>query len=210
MVFYLLREKPKIRILGEKFGASASTGMHELKNLLPKLIVAMRGSISWPHGNLPSWMGAMEKHFHCRLSGFNILAQVIIGLDSQMYQVTLHTGHNNDPGAWNISGVHSYVELATSNSWLTEVPPFLNYARSPMLGYSHYCLITPDLGQSRAWNNEQKAHRSIVETVIGNVKNWAIAKHVFRGAPEMQTMALLVVYQLSARKLARAPLKQIN
>jgi hypothetical protein len=72
------------------------------------------------------------------------------------------------------------------------------------------CLITSDLGQSRAWNNEQKAHCSIVETVIGNVKNWAIAKHVFRGAPEMQTMALLVVYQLSARKLARAPLRQIN
>jgi hypothetical protein len=42
------------------------------------------------------------------------------------------------------------------------------------------------------------------------MKNWAIAKHVFRGAPEMQTMALLVVYQLSARKLARAPLRQIN
>jgi hypothetical protein len=40
-----------------------------------------------------------------------MLAQVIVGLDSQMYQVTLHTGHNNDPGAWNISGVCSYVEL---------------------------------------------------------------------------------------------------
>jgi hypothetical protein len=40
-----------------------------------------------------------------------MLAQVIVGLDSQMYQVTLHMGHNNDPGAWNISGVRSYVEL---------------------------------------------------------------------------------------------------
>jgi hypothetical protein len=37
MVFYWLREKPKIRILGEKFGVSASIAMHELKNLLPKI-----------------------------------------------------------------------------------------------------------------------------------------------------------------------------
>jgi hypothetical protein len=29
----------------------------ELKNLLPKLIVAMQGSIFWPHGNLLSQMG---------------------------------------------------------------------------------------------------------------------------------------------------------
>jgi hypothetical protein len=92
MVFYWLCEKPKIRILGEKFGVSASTAMRKLKNLLPKLIVATRGSISWPRGNLPSWMGAIgcidctahlrtrvhprqaewyrrdkgvEKHFHC-------------------------------------------------------------------------------------------------------------------------------------------------
>jgi hypothetical protein len=63
---------------------------------------------------------------------------------------------------------------------------------------------------SRAWNNEQKAHRSIVETVIGNVKNWAIAKSVFRGTPEMQTMGLLVAYQLAARKLYNSPLRQIN
>jgi hypothetical protein len=59
MVFYWLCEKPKIRILGEKFGISASTTMHELKNLLPKLIVAMQGSICWPHENLPSWMSAI-------------------------------------------------------------------------------------------------------------------------------------------------------
>jgi hypothetical protein len=46
--------------------------------------------------------------------------------------------------------------------------------------------------------------------VIGNIKNWAVAKQVFRGTPEMQTMALLVVYQLSARKLKQAPLRLIN
>ena len=62
----------------------------------------------------------------------------------------------------------------------------------------------------KAWNNEQKAHRSIVETVIGNVKNWGVAKSVFRGTPEMQTMGLLVVYQLAARKLSNSPLRQIN
>jgi hypothetical protein len=54
-----LHEKPKIRILGKNFSVSASIAMHELKNLLPKLIVAMQGSISWPHRNLPSWISAI-------------------------------------------------------------------------------------------------------------------------------------------------------
>jgi hypothetical protein len=70
-----------------------------------------------------------------------------------MYQVNLHMGHNNDPVAWNISGMCS-----TSNSWLMEVPPFLNYAHSLMLGYSHYCFITLDLGQSE--------HRTINKRLI--------------------------------------------
>jgi hypothetical protein len=38
------------------------------------------------------------------------LAQVVVGLNGQIYQVTLHTGHNNDPGAFNISKVRTYVE----------------------------------------------------------------------------------------------------
>jgi hypothetical protein len=96
-----------------------------------------------------------------------------------MYQVTLHTGHNNDPGAWNISGVCSYVELHNIKLLADGSTSLFKLCMLTMLEYSHYCLITPDLGQSRAWNNEQKAHRSIVETVIGNVKNWAIAIHVF-------------------------------
>jgi hypothetical protein len=44
MVFYWLRKQPKIRILGKKYSISAFTAMHELKNLLPKLIVFMEGS----------------------------------------------------------------------------------------------------------------------------------------------------------------------
>jgi hypothetical protein len=46
--------------------------------------------------------------------------------------------------------------------------------------------------------------------MIGNIKNWAVAKQVFHGTPEMQTMALLVTYQLFARKLKQAPLCLIN
>jgi hypothetical protein len=59
MVLYCLHEKPKIRILAEKFGVSSSTAMHELKNLLPKLIVATCGSITWPREDMPSWLGVV-------------------------------------------------------------------------------------------------------------------------------------------------------
>lgn len=52
------------------------------------------------------WVVTVLTHF----LGFNILAQVIVGYDSTIFQVTLHTGHNNDPGAFNISGVRSFVE----------------------------------------------------------------------------------------------------
>jgi hypothetical protein len=55
---------------------------------------------------------------------------------------------------------------------------------------------------------EQKAKRAIVEIVFGNIKTWEVAKLVYRGSPEMQTMALMVVYQLVAEKLAVAPLRQ--
>jgi hypothetical protein len=43
---------------------------------------------------------------------------------------------------------------------------------------------------------EQKAKRVIVEIVFGNIKTWEVAKLVYCGSPEMQTMALMVVYQL--------------
>jgi hypothetical protein len=55
---------------------------------------------------------------------------------------------------------------------------------------------------------EQKAKCAIVEIVFGNIKTWEVAKLVYCGLPEMQTIALMVVYQLVAEKLAVAPLRQ--
>lgn len=49
--------------------------------------------------------------------------------------------------------------------------------------------------------------RAVVETVIGNVKTWEVAKYTFRGYPEKQSMALLVIYQLTAKKLVDNPLR---
>jgi hypothetical protein len=49
------------------------------------------------------------------------LAQVVVGFNGQIYQVTLHTGHNNDPGAFNISKVRAYVEDHNIKLWLMEV-----------------------------------------------------------------------------------------
>lgn len=39
-----------------------------------------------------------------------MMAQVVVGLDSRIYQVNLLTGHNNDQGAFSISGVRHFIE----------------------------------------------------------------------------------------------------
>jgi hypothetical protein len=75
-------------------------------------------------------------------------------------------------------------------------------------GYDHHTLITPNTSKGKQWNLEQKAKRVIVEIVFGNIKTWEVAKLVYCGSPEMQTIALMVVYQLVAEKLAVAPLRQ--
>jgi hypothetical protein len=63
--------------------------------------------VEWYHHDKGLFFGiTVLMHF----LGFNILAQVIVGYDYTIFQVTLHMGHNNDPGAFNISGVCSFVE----------------------------------------------------------------------------------------------------
>jgi hypothetical protein len=136
------------------------------------------------------------------------MAQVVVGPDSHIYQVNFLTGHNNDAGAFKITGLNASLFtkkvklLADGGSLLCS--NLLTYHQ----GYSHCTLVTPDQLKGKAWNNTQKSNRAIVETVFGQVKNWEVARNVFRGAPEIQTLALLVVYQLTAQKLRDSPLRE--
>ena len=76
-----------------------------------------------------------------------------------------------------------------------------------IIGYSHCQLVTPSYYKNKNWNNTQKSTRAVVETVIGLVKHWEVAHVVFRGAPETQALALMIVYQLTALKLLSHPIR---
>ena len=125
-----------------------------------------------------------------------MMAQVICGHDSRIFQVNLLTGHNNDAGAYNLTGVREYLVQR-------------NLKLCADGGYSHHCLETPAVSLGSAWNKKQKAARSLVETVIGMVKHWEVTNIVFRGAPEYQTLAVLLCYQLTAMRLLECPILNV-
>jgi hypothetical protein len=52
MVLHWLREKPKFRVLAQKFDVSPSVVHRDIVWLLPKLVVATRKHINWPDNPL--------------------------------------------------------------------------------------------------------------------------------------------------------------
>ncbi len=75
-------------------------------------------------------------------------------------------------------------------------------------GYSHESLVRPDDEDGRReWNNTQKSLRAVVETVFGLVQNFAVAGGVFRQSPELQELALMIVYHVTQYYLMLFPLR---
>jgi len=103
-------------------------------------------------------------------------------------------GHNNDKGMYRLTGMRDFLIEA-------------GYKLLADRGYSHSSLVTPDNQRSSQWNNQQKALRSVVETVIGLVRTWSVTDYTFRQSPELQELALLICYKLLAHSLAEYPLR---
>lgn len=61
LVLHWLREKPKLRMLANRFQLSVGYIHKEISLFLPKLIVATRGFVSWPtqYAQLRNWNGAI-------------------------------------------------------------------------------------------------------------------------------------------------------
>jgi hypothetical protein len=59
MALHWLREKPKFRILAQKFHVSIATAYRDVVFFLPKLVVASRGAISWPNLVMQGWEGTV-------------------------------------------------------------------------------------------------------------------------------------------------------
>lgn len=111
-----------------------------------------------------------------------------------IYDVCFLLGHNNDQGAFLISGMKEMVEREKI-FLLTDG------------GYSHHRLISPDKCKCSNWKNTQQSLRSVVETVIGLVKTYGVAGGVFRGSPELHELALMTVYQITNMMLKVYPLR---
>jgi hypothetical protein len=213
MVLHYLREHPKYRILSQKFNISPTLSHREVRYLLPKIYVSLQGEIRWPDQLYLGWEGVsgavdcthhprtrvhpFQADYYRRDKGFMLLSQVVCGLEGRLYQVDLLTGHNNDSGAFNITGLKSFL-IQNQIRLLADS------------GYSHHLLETPNDLQPKSTNMYQKGLRSIVEAVIGLVKNWRITSTVFRGSPEFQTVAVLTCFQLTAMRLNHSPLREIS
>jgi len=194
------------------FGVSKSTLSREIKYILPKLRVTLQESIRWPKQiSTHPFEGVMcaidcahhprtrvhprQADWYRRDKGFGILAQVVVPLEgNDIYDVQLLQGHNNDQGALHITQMDNFI----SEHQIKMIGD---------LGYWHARIVTPEPSYPSAWRKTQMALRSVVETVIGLVKNWGIAGSVFRGSPELQALAVMVAYQLTAIRLKELPLR---
>jgi hypothetical protein len=50
-----------------------------------------------------------RSYYYRRDKGFMILGQLVTGLNGEIYQVDLLCGHNNDPGAFEISSLKKFL-----------------------------------------------------------------------------------------------------
>lgn len=227
MVLHWLREHPKFRQLGQKFGLSAASARKDVLFLLPLLQEELHGEIAWPDSLPLGWEGTSgaidgtahprsrvhprQADWYRRDKGFCMLGQVICCIDGRLYQVDLLTGHNNDSGK-SLQIVFSFLTFKGALI-LTGMKQYLLKHKIKLLadaGYSFCMLVTPDHGSPRKWNNFQKGMRSVVETTIGLVKFFAVTNDKFLGSPELHTMAVHVCYQLTAMRLKEFPLRTLN
>lgn len=214
MVLHWLRTNTRLKELGSLYGVSSGTVSREIKHILPKLYVRLHSLnlIHWPEQwtihPFESVVAAIDctTHYRCRVHprqadyyradkhAFFLTAQVVVGLSGIIYSVHLGLGHNNDKGMLKLTGLKDFL-LRHNVKFLAD------------RGYSHPNLVTPDERRSKEWNNTQKGLRSVVETVQGLAQNWGVARERFVMSPELQEVALMIVYYFLQMRLQEYPLR---
>jgi len=115
-------------------------------------------------------------------------------MDGIIYDVKLLLGHNNDQGAFWLTGMRDTIMQEN----------ILLLADS---GYSSSHLVTPDDEKSRTWNHTQKGLRSVVEVAIGMVQHYVLAAERVSQNPELHALAVMCCYQLTNMNLKLFPLR---
>jgi hypothetical protein len=115
---------------------------------------------------------------------------------SQIYDVALGLGHNNDSGMAILTGLkegliqHQVKVIADG-------------------GYGAMYAVTPTDQPDRNWRAKHAALRSVIERVNSRTASFAascINTGKFRGPPELQATALMCVYHLVQHSFKNAPL----
>jgi len=128
-----------------------------------------------------------DKHSHF------VTSQLICSLQGIMLNVCFGLGHNNDQGMFNISGMREYMEE--------------NLIRGTGdRGYSHYLITTPNTIENENDLKRLAIQRSVVEVVFSFIKNFGFANSKVMHDPELQVVALMVIYQLVNIRLKQYPL----
>lgn len=116
---------------------------------------------------------------------FFITAQVVCGLDGQLFHIAFFPGRVNDQAA--------FLQTWRERLAIADIKLLADG------GYSDDHLITPQNAHGQQWNNTQKSLRSIVEHVNSVVQCFHYAAKKVRGnEPELQTYCLKVIYNLTA------------
>lgn len=198
--------------LTTEWGVSSSYVSREVTHLIP--IFASRCTFItlpkiWDEHPLARVVGAIDctPHFRCRVhpyhhnyyrgdkKGFFLSAQLVSGLDGQIFDVEIFPGRVND-------------QMAFTITW----QDLLSRERIRLLadgGYWDINLVTPNTCHSeKRWQNIQKAFRSVVEHVNSIIHAFRYATTKVRGhSPELQAYCLKVIYNLACLILRTYPLR---
>lgn len=194
-----LRNYTSIFDLSLIFNVSASTIRNIINQVLP-ILYKYIPSTKWPTSfefGFNGTVGAIDctSHFRNRIHpgqallyrgdkhAHFITAQVVCSLEGNIWSVHLCYGHNNDKGVFNLTNVKSRIS-------------HLNVELLADRGYNYSHLVTP-LDGDDYWRTEHARHRSIVEIVIGYVKNWKFTSSKVTQELKLHLMGLMVVYKIA-------------
>jgi hypothetical protein len=115
--------------------------------------------------------------------------KVVISMYGLIYSVVIALGHNNDQGVFN----HSFNDYVQKH----------NIVGLSDRGYVHQNLVTPSTQPTNSeidpeeWSTVHSKYRYPVEVTNAFIKNWKFAADRVKQSPEIQGVALIVIYGLT-------------
>jgi hypothetical protein len=220
MTLYWLRMYPSWGEMADLFRVSSATCRTEVFSLLPHLCEIVQQHIKLPEewtdvdygfagaqfiidctshyrdrvhpGQELYYRGDKHAHFLTAQVWFFVILltlKVVISMYGLIYSVVIALGHNNDQGVFN----HSFNDYVQKH----------NIVGLSDRGYVHQNLVTPSTQPTNSeidpeeWSTVHSKYRYPVEVTNAFIKNWKFAADRVKQSPEIQGVALIVIYGLT-------------